>query len=146
MRGQGERPVFSRLTCEARLADTLVVIGQLDAVKTVGGIAGVRETLIYVSLTSFSCESRGAIAAVSTHSVHTGAIIQALRRSTAQPQGWSTVIFIDLTENTCKRSRLLNTKPLFSVFIYSEVCLVMSTGFCCICACIPSVPGGQEQM
>ena len=90
------------LTCEARLADTLVVIGQLDAVQTVGGIAGVRETLIYVSLTSFSCESRGAIAAISTHSVHTGAIVQALRRSTAQPQGWSTVIFIDLTENTFK--------------------------------------------
>lgn len=92
----------SSLTCEAWLADTLVVIGQLDAVKTVGGTAGVRETLIYVSLTSFSCESRGTIAAISTHSVHTGAIVQAFRRSTAQPQGWSTVIFIDLTENTFK--------------------------------------------
>lgn len=92
----------SCLTCEAGLADTLVVIGQLDAVKTVGETAGVRETLIYVSLTSFSCETRGAIAAITTHSVHTGAIVKALRRSAAQPQGWSTVIFIDLTENTFK--------------------------------------------
>lgn len=102
MRSQREAPVFSRPTCEARLADTSVVIGQLDAVKTVGWIAGVRETLIYVSFTSFSCESRRTIAAISTHSVHTGAIIQALRRSIAQPQGWSAVIFIDLTENTFK--------------------------------------------
>ena len=92
----------SFLTCEARLADTLVVIGQLDAVKTVGGSAGVRETLVYVSLTSFSGESRRTIAAVSAHPIHTGAIVQALRRSTAQPQRWSTVIFIDLTENPFK--------------------------------------------
>lgn len=101
-----ERPggvASSCLTCEARLADTLVVIGQLDAIKTVGGTAGVRETLIYVSLTSFPCESRGTIAAVSTHSIDTGAIVQALRRSTAQPHGWSTIIVIDLTENTFKR-------------------------------------------
>lgn len=82
----------------------MVVIGQLDAVKTVGETAGVRETLIYVSLTSFSCETRGAIAAITTHSVHTGAIVKALRRRAAQPQGGSTVIFIDLTENTqCAR-------------------------------------------
>lgn len=79
-------PALTPPASEARHADTLVVIGQLDAVKTVGWAAGVRETLIYVSLTSLSCESRGTIAAVSTHSVHTGAIVQALRRSTAQPQ------------------------------------------------------------
>lgn len=95
--------MFLCLTCEARLAETLVVIGQLNAVKTVRRIAGVRETFIYVSLTSFSYETRGTIAAVSTHSVHTGAIIQTLRRSIAHPQGWCTVIFIDLTENTFKR-------------------------------------------
>lgn len=65
----------SGLTCEARLADALVVIGQLDAVETVCRIAGIRETLIYVSLASLSCESRGTVAAVSTHSVHTGSII-----------------------------------------------------------------------
>lgn len=104
---RGQRGASSCLTCEAWLADTLVVIGQLDAVETVGGIAGVRETFIYVSLTSLSCESRGAIAAVSTHSVHTGTIIQALKRSTAHPQGWSTVIFIDLTENTFKREMII---------------------------------------
>ena len=99
-----ERPkgISSCLTCEAWLADTLVVIGQLDAVETVGGIAGVRETFVYVSLTSLSCESRGTIAAVSTHSVHTGTIVEALGRRTAQPQRLSTVIFIDLTENTFK--------------------------------------------
>lgn len=96
--------MFGHLTCEAGLADTLVVIGQLDAVKTVGGIAGIGEALIYVSLTSFTCKSRGTIAAISTHSVHTGAIIQTLRRSSAQPQGWSTIIFIDLTENTFERN------------------------------------------
>lgn len=94
------------LTCEARVADTQVVIGQLDAVKTVGGTAGVRETLIYVSLTSFPGESRRTIAAVSTHSVHTGAIVQALRWGTAHPHRWSTVIFIDLTENTFLKKRI----------------------------------------
>lgn len=83
---QNERPgraASSCLTCEASLADALVVIRQLDAVKTVGGTAGIRETLVYVSLTSFSCEPRGTIAAVSTHSVHTSAIVQAFWRSTA---------------------------------------------------------------
>lgn len=88
------------LTCEARLADTLVVIRQLDAVKAVSGTAGVRETLIDVSLASFPCESWGAIAAISAHSVHTGTIIQALRGSIAQPQWWNAVIFVDLTEHT----------------------------------------------
>lgn len=62
-------------TCEARLADTLVVIGHLDAVKTVGGIAGVGETLVDVSLTSFSSETRGTVAAISTHSVNTGTVV-----------------------------------------------------------------------
>lgn len=32
---------FARLTCEAGLADTLVVIRQLDAIETAGGIARV---------------------------------------------------------------------------------------------------------
>lgn len=31
----------AQLTREARLADTLVVIGQLDAIETAGGTAGV---------------------------------------------------------------------------------------------------------
>lgn len=79
--------VLTLSASEARFADTLVVIWQLYAVKTVGGTAGVGETLVYVSLTSFSFKSRGTVAAVSTHSVHTGAIVKALRRrSTAQPQ------------------------------------------------------------
>lgn len=99
-------PALTLSACESRLTGTLVVIGQLDAVKTVGSTAGVRETLIDVSLTSFPCESRGTIAAVSTHSVHTGAIVQALRGSTAQPQRWGTVIHIDLTENTLKKREL----------------------------------------
>lgn len=91
------------LTCEAWLADTLVVIGQLDAIKTVAMAAGVRETFINVSLTPFPCESRGTIAAVASNSVHTSAIVQAFWRSTAQSHGRSTVIFIDLTQNTFKQ-------------------------------------------
>lgn len=111
--------MFLCLTCEARLADTLVVIGQLYAVKTVSGTAGVRETLIYVSLTSFSYETRGTIAAVSTHSVHTSAIIQTLRRSTAHSRGWCTVIFIDLTENTFQKEISLHIIHLISyIHIY----------------------------
>lgn len=88
------------LTREAGLADTLVVIGQLDAVKTAGGTAGVRETLVYVPLTPFSCESWGTIAAVSTNSVHAGAIIQTFRRTATGPGGRRTIILVDLTENT----------------------------------------------
>lgn len=78
-------PALTPPAGEARLADTLVVIGQLDTVKAVGGTAGVRETLVYVSLASFPCESGGTIAAVSTNSVDTGAIVKALGRSTARP-------------------------------------------------------------
>lgn len=91
---------FARLTREAGLADTLVVIRQLDAVETAGGIAGVRETLVYVPLTPLSCESRGTIAAVSTHSVHAGTIIQTFRRSPTDPEGRGTIVFINFTENT----------------------------------------------
>ena len=101
-------PALTPPAGEAGLADTQVVVGQLDAVQAVGGAAGVGETLVYVSLASFSGESRGTVAAVSAHSVHTGAVVQALGRSTTQPQGWSAVVFVDLTENTFKRRRLLN--------------------------------------
>lgn len=92
-------PALTPATCEAGLADTLVVVGHLDAVETVGGGAGVRETLVNVSLASFSGESWRTIAAVSPHSIHTGAIVLALGRSTAQPQRWSAVVFIDLAED-----------------------------------------------
>lgn len=86
--------------CEARLANALVVVGQLDAVEAVGGTAGVRQALVNVALASFSGESRRAIAAIPPHPVHTGSIIQALGSSAAQPHGWSAVVLVDLTENT----------------------------------------------
>lgn len=77
---------------------------QLDAVKTVRGTAGIRQTLIYVPLTSLSCESRRTVATIAAYSVHTGAIVQTLWWGIVQPQRGTTIIFIDLTENTqCAR-------------------------------------------
>lgn len=97
-------PVLTPPACETRFADTQVIIRQLDAIKAVGQTARVGETLIYVSLTSFSCKTRGAVAAISTHSIHTGAIVQTLWRRTAHPQGWSTIVLIDFTQNAqCAR-------------------------------------------
>lgn len=98
----------AQLTCEARLADTLVVIRQLDAIETAGGIARIWETFVYIPLTPFSCESRGTIAAVSTHSVHAGAIIQTFKKSSRDPRGRSTIIFINFTKNTWKVIKQLN--------------------------------------
>lgn len=92
--------ILASPTCESGLADTEVVVGQLDAVQAVARVTGTRETLVYVSLAPFSCESRRAVTAVTTHPVHAGPIVQTFRRGISQPHGWSTVIFIDLTKNT----------------------------------------------
>lgn len=86
-------------TCESGLADAEVVVGQLDTVQAVAGVAGTRETLVYVALAPLSGESRRAVAAIAAHSVHAGAIVQTLGRGVSQPHRWSTVIFIDLTED-----------------------------------------------
>lgn len=102
------------LTCEAGLADTLVVVGELDAVQTVGGAAGVGVTLVDVPLTPLSSEARGTVAAVAPHPVHTGTIVQTLRRSPAQPQRKSTVILVDLTQNTCRRDGQLSILSMFT--------------------------------
>lgn len=104
MRFTHTEPVLTSPTCEPGLADTEVVIRQLDAVKTVRGTAGIRQTLIYVPLTSLSCESRRTVATIAAYSVHTGAIVQTLWWGIVQPQRGTTIIFIDLTENTqCAR-------------------------------------------
>lgn len=93
-------PILTSPTCESRLADTEVVVGQLDAVEAVAGVAGIGEAFVDVALAAFSGEPRGAVAAIATHSVHTGAVVQTLGRGVSQPQGWSAVVFIDLTEDT----------------------------------------------
>lgn len=92
--------VLTSPTCESWLADTEVVVGQLDTVQAVAGVTGTRETLVDVALAPFSCESRRAVTAIAAHSVHAGAVVQTLGRGVSQPHGWSTVIFIDLTEDT----------------------------------------------
>lgn len=88
------------LTCETGLADTLVVVRQLDTVETVGWSAGVRETFVYVTLASLASESRRTVAAISAHSVHASAVVETLRRDAAESQGWSAVVCVDLTEDT----------------------------------------------
>lgn len=93
-------PALTSSTCESWFADTEVVIGQLDAVQTICGAAGIGEALVYVALTPLSGESRRAVAAIASHSIHTGAIVQTLWRGISQPQRWGAVILIDLTENT----------------------------------------------
>lgn len=90
-------PVLTSSPCESWFADTEVVVGQLDTVQTVGGTARFGETLIDVTLTPLSSEPRGTVAAITANSVHASAIIQALWRCVPQSQGWSTIIFIDLT-------------------------------------------------
>lgn len=92
--------VLTSSTCEAWFADAEVVIGQLDAVQAVAGAAGTGQTLVDVALAPFARESRRTVAAVATHSVHASAIVQTLGRGISQAQGGSTVVFIDLTQNT----------------------------------------------
>lgn len=110
-----EKPSVLSPTCEPGLANTEVVIGQLDAVKTVRGTAGIRQTLIYVPLTSLSCESRRTVATIAAYSVHTGAIVQTLWWGIVQPQRGTTIIFIDLTENTFQEKLLLNISHFESI-------------------------------
>lgn len=90
------------LTCEAGLADTLVVVGQLDAVEAVGGAAGVGQTLVDVALAPLPREPGRTVAAVPAHFVHAGAVVEALGRSAAGPQRRSAVVFVDLTQDTCR--------------------------------------------
>lgn len=70
------------LTCEARLADALVIVWQLDTVQTVSRVAWVRAALVNVAFTAVSGEPRRTVAAVSTHPVNTGAVVLALRCAT----------------------------------------------------------------
>lgn len=93
-------PVLTSSTCESWFADTEVVVGQLDAVQTVCRTTGIGEALVNVTLTPLSGESRRAVAAIASHSINTGAIVQTLWRGISQPQWWGTVILIDLTKNT----------------------------------------------
>jgi hypothetical protein len=71
-------------------------------------------TLVDVPLTPLSSEARGTVTAVAPHSVHTGTVVQTLRRSPAQPQRRSTVILVDLTQNTCRRDGQVSTLSMFT--------------------------------
>lgn len=66
------------LTCEAWLAHTLVIIGQLYAVQAVGGVAGIGKALVDVSFTAFSSEAWRAVTSVPSNPVHTCAVILTL--------------------------------------------------------------------
>ena len=103
------------ITCVARLADALVVVGQLDAVQAVARVTGVGQALVDVSLTAVPSEARGAVALVAAHAVHTRAVVQTL--GGAPGPGWGgAVVLIDLTQDTCrhhKTQHYINKKPSY---------------------------------
>lgn len=107
---------MSGLTCEAGLADALVVVGQLDAVEAVGRAAGVGQTLVDVALAPLTREAGRAVAAVSAHFVHAGAVVEALGRSAARPQRRCAVVLVDLAEDAWGRQRLLSNFDCGSLF------------------------------
>lgn len=98
--------IMSYLTCEAKLADALVIIRQLDAVEGVGRVAGLWAALVDVSLTSLSGEPWRTVTAVSTHPVNTGAVVLALRCATG-PCRHGAVVLIYLTQYTCVKDFIL---------------------------------------
>lgn len=59
-------------------ADTLVVVGELDAVQTALGVTGVGETLVDVSFTSLASKARQASTAVAPNPVHTLTTVEAV--------------------------------------------------------------------
>lgn len=87
-------------SCETQLADTLVVIGQLDTIQTGTGVTGLGEALVYVTLASVAGEAWRTVAAVPANPVHTCAVVQTLGGRSTEPHGRSTVVLVDLTQNT----------------------------------------------
>lgn len=96
-------------TSVARLADAQVVIGQLDAVQAVAGVAGVGQALVDVPLAAVAGEAGRTVALVAAHAVHAGAVVHALGRATG-PGRRGAVVFINLTQHTCGTSRAGNIR------------------------------------
>lgn len=78
------------------------IINTLHAVLGATWVTGVGETLIDITLTPLPDEAWRAGAAVATHLVHTGAIVEALGASGGRVKVGMAVINVDLTVYTCK--------------------------------------------
>lgn len=78
------------------------VINTLHAVLGTSWVTGVGETLIDVALAPFPDEAWWAGAAIATHLVHTGAIVEALGASRGRVKWGMAVINIDFTVHACR--------------------------------------------
>lgn len=76
------------------------VIDALHAVLGSSGIAGIRQALVDVTLAALTHEARWAGAAVATHLIHTGAVVEALGAPRDGVDRGVTVIHVDLTVHT----------------------------------------------
>lgn len=67
------------VTCVSAATAALVVVGELDAVKTPGGVARAGQALVDVALTVLAREARRARAGVAADAVHTLPTVLAAR-------------------------------------------------------------------
>lgn len=92
-------------TSVASPALAVEVVNPLHAVLGAMRVTGVGEALIDIALTSLPDEAWWAGAAIATHLVHTGAIVEALGASSGRVKVGMAVINIDLTVYTCRVTR-----------------------------------------
>lgn len=91
-------------TCVTSAAFTSVAVGQLNAVVGPSGITGVRQTLIDISLTTFTNVARQAHTLVTSDAVHTFAIVEALGLFCQWVSEGGAIIQINLTVDTFKKA------------------------------------------
>lgn len=92
-------------TSVASPALAVKVVNPLHAVLGATRVTGVGEALIDIALTPLPDEAWWAGAAIATHLVHTGAIVEALGASSGRVKVGMAVINIDLTVDACGVTR-----------------------------------------
>lgn len=91
-------------TCVTSAAFTSVAVGELNAVVGPSGVTGVRQTLVDISLTTFTYVAGQAHTLVTSDAVHTFAIVEALGLICQWVSEGGAIIQINLTVDTFKRA------------------------------------------
>lgn len=109
-RKKQSRTLKLNLTSITETTAALIAIGQRHTVDGAGWVARSRTTLIHISLTMHSSETRRAGASVPPHTVHTLATVL-----TAWAKLWGAFIHIHLTLQTCRTERRCSGEICISV-------------------------------
>lgn len=86
-----------KLTCVSGATLAAVVVGELNAALRAPRVTGVGQTLVDIPLASLPHITSRADAGVASHSIHTPAVVEALRLFGDGVSGRVTVIDVDLT-------------------------------------------------